>query len=338
MLIESMNEGALTLTKKGVILYANQCFARIVKCPLEQVVGGSFRPFLSAQDQATLRLLLKQADESGSAMQVLLNAGDGSQMPALLSIRPLAQDGCRRAISSMVVTDMTETRRKEEMLRALSHRLAQAQEAERGRVSFDLHNHITQPLCAILVRSQALAETLSERDDPSKRAAVRLREMLGQAVERVEHISRNLRSSVLEDLGLAAALRGASTKFAEQTGITVKLACLQSTARLPADADLVLYRIFQNALNNVLEHARARRVTARLEQVAGFIQLTIKDDGVGFDRDDWASGKGGRGVGLLGMSERASSLGGSLQVKSTRRTGTEIKVRIPLPGSATAAD
>jgi signal transduction histidine kinase len=233
----------------------------------------------------------------------------------------LLQGGFNRPITSMVVTDMTEARRKEEMLRTLSHRLAEAQEAERGRVALVLHNHITQLLCAILVRSQALADKLSERDMPSGRAAVKLRDMLGHAVEEVECISHNLRPSILDNLGLVAALRGTSTAFAQRTGMSVKLACLRLTARLPADVELVLYRIFQNALANVMQHARARRVAVRLEQSAGFIQLSIKDNGVGFDADDSANGKERSGVGLLSMRERATSVGGLLHVTSDRRTG-----------------
>ena len=151
-----------------MILYANQCFARMVKCPLEQVMGSSFRRFLSAADRATLRPLLKRADKSGSKIQVLLHAGDGSQMPAQISIRPLAKNGFNRATIGMVVTDMTEARRNEEMLRALTHRVVQAQEAERGRVALELHDNITQLLCAILVRSQALADKLSARDGASE--------------------------------------------------------------------------------------------------------------------------------------------------------------------------
>ena len=222
VLIESMNEGALTLTADKMILYANQCFARMVKCPLEQVMGSSFRRFLSAADRATLRPLLKRAGKSGSKIQVLLNAGDGSQMPAQISIRPLAKNGFNRATIGMVVTDMTEARRNEEMLRALTHRLVQAQEAERGRVALELHDHITQLLCAILVRSQALADKLSARDGPSKREAMKLREMLGQTAEEVERISRNLRPSVLDELGLVAVLRDTSTEFAERTGVSAQ--------------------------------------------------------------------------------------------------------------------
>ena len=222
VLIESMNEGALTLTADKMILYANQCFARMVKCPLEQVMGSSFRRFLSAEDQATLRPLLKRAAKSGSKIQVLLNAGDGSQMPAQISIRPLAKNGSNSATIGMVVTDMTEARRNEEMLRALTHRVVQAQEAERGRVALELHDNITQLLCAILVRSQALANKLSARDGPAKREAMKLREMLGQTAEEVERISRNLRPSVLDELGLVAVLRDTSTEFADRTGVSAQ--------------------------------------------------------------------------------------------------------------------
>jgi two-component system, NarL family, sensor kinase len=88
---------------------------------------------------------------------VLLNAGDGSQMPVQISIRPLARNGFNRATIGMVVTDMTEARRNEEMLRALTHRVVQVQEAERGRVALELHDNITQLLCAVLFRSQTLA-------------------------------------------------------------------------------------------------------------------------------------------------------------------------------------
>jgi two-component system NarL family sensor kinase len=331
VLIESMNEGALTLTADKMILYANRCFARMVKCPLEQVIGSSFRRFLSAEDRATLRPLLKRADKSGSKIQVLLNAGDSSQTPAQISIRPLAKNGFNRATIGMVVTDMTEARRNEELLRALSHRLVQAQEAERGRVALELHDHITQLLCAILVRTQALADKLSARDGPSKREAIKLREMLGKTAEEVERISRNLRPSVLDELGLAAVVRDTSTEFADRTGVSVKLACVQLTVRLPADTELMLYRILQEALKNVEKHARARHVTVRLRQQGDFVQLAIEDDGVGFDPDHHpAKRKGKGGLDLFSMRERASYVGGALKVKSARGKGTTVLAQVPL--------
>jgi PAS domain S-box-containing protein len=337
VLIESMNEGALTLTADAVILYANQCFAKMVKRPLEQVLGSSFHRFLSAADQAALRPLLKRTARSGAKIQALLHAGDGAQLPAHLSIRPLAKHGSKSATIGIVVTDMTEARRNEEMLRALTHRVVQVQEAERGRVALELHDHITQPLCAVLFRSQALADSLSAHDGPAKREAMKLREMLGQTAEEVERISRNLRPGVLDQLGLVAVLRTTSTEFADRTGVSVKLACRQLTARLPAAAELALYRILQEALKNVEQHARARHVTVSLTQPGAFVQLAINDDGIGFDPDHHPARRKGKGVlGLLGMRERAAYVGGTLTVKSVRGAGTEIEVRLPLPASAAA--
>jgi two-component system, NarL family, sensor kinase len=340
VLIESMNEGALTLTADMMILYANQCFARIVKCPLEQVMGSSFHRFLHPEEaRATLRPLLKQVDKSATKIQVLLHAGDGSQVPAQISIGSLPRNSLNRAIIGMVVTDMAEARRNEGMLRALSRRLVQAQEAERGRVAFELHDNITQLLCAVLVRCQTLADKLSARDGLAKREAMRLREMLGQTAEAVERISRNLRPSVLDELGLAAVLRETSTEFAERTGVSLKLTGVQLAARLPADSELTLYRILQEALRNVEKHACAHHVTVCLRRRSAFVQLVIHDDGIGFDPDHYPARRNGKSaLGLLSMRERASYVGGALKVKSTRRAGTEVEVRIPLPPRDTVAN
>jgi two-component system NarL family sensor kinase len=331
MLIECMNEGALILTADKMILYANQCFARMVKCPLEQVTGGSFRRFLSGEDRATLRMLLKRADKSGFKILAFLHAGDGSQVPTHISSCPLAKKGAKTVTFGIVVTDMTEARRNEELLRALTHRVVQVQEAERGRVALELHDNITQLLCAILVRCQTLAAGLSSCDGPSQQQAMELREMLGHTAEEVERISRDLRPSVLNELGLAAVMRDTSTEFAERTGVSVKLACVQLTARLPADSELTLYRILQEALKNVEKHARAHHVAVHLTQRGACVQLAIDDDGIGFDPDhDPTKRKREVGFGLLSMRERAKYAGGALNVKSALGKGTTIRAQIPL--------
>ena len=337
VLIESMNEGAVTLTNDRLILYANRCFARMVKCPLEQVIGRSFRRFLSAADLATLRSLLKSAKKTGSKIQVLLHAGDGSKMPAQVSIRPLTKNGVNDATIGLVVTDMTESRRNEEELRALTQRVVQVQEAERGRVALELHDNIAQQLCAVLARWHVLANKLPAGETASRREMMRLNEMLGRTVDEVQRIGRNLRPSVLDELGLVPALRATCAEFANRTGVALKLACNPLTARLHAAGELALYRIVQNALENVEKHARARHVTVSLRQRT-FIQLTIKDDGVGFDPDRHAAKvKGKGGLGLLSMRERATYVGGEFKIKSASGAGTRIDVLIPMaPGVTTA--
>lgn len=110
-------------------------------------------------------------------------------------------------------------------------------------------------------------------------------------------------------------------------------------ARLPPDIELTLYRILQEALKNVEKHARARHVTVRLRQQDAFIQLTIKDDGIGFDPDHPpARRKGMGGLDLFSMQERATYMGGAVKVKSARGAGTEIVASIPLSPKTAAAD
>jgi signal transduction histidine kinase len=223
-------------------------------------------------------------------------------------------------------------KRTEEQLRALTQRVVQAQEAERRRVALELHDTITQMLCAVQFRSQVLAEKLPARNRPAKEEAIKLRELIAKTVEEVERISRNLRPIVLEHLGLVPGLRETSMEFTNRTGVSVELACVELTRRLPAGTELALYRILQETLKNVEKHAHARQVMVRLTKPGNIVQLTINDDGIGFDPTQHpALRKGNGGLGLLGMRERATYVGGTLTVKSVHRAGTEIEVRIPLP-------
>jgi two-component system NarL family sensor kinase len=330
MLIESMNEGALTLTADKMILYANQRFAGMVKLPLAQVMGSSFRRFLSNDDRATLRPLMKLSGKTGKKFLALLNAGDGTSMPVQISIRSIAGTVANQTVICMLVTDLTEVRKTEGLLRALNNRVVQVQEAERGRVAFELHDNITQLLCAVIFRSQALADRLTTRDGTSKKEAIKLREMLGRTAEEVERITHDLGPSLLDHLGLVAVLGDARTEFADRTGVSVKLSCTQLTARLPADAELALYRILQESLRNVEKHARARNVSVRLSQQGAFVQLAISDDGVGFDQGNRSGKRTEKGnLGLLSMRERATYVGGALKIRSGLRSGTKIVVLIP---------
>ena len=330
VLIESMNEGALTLTADGMILYANQCFARMVKRPLEQVLGSSFHHLLSAADQATLRPLLKRAEPSGPKIQVLLEAGDGSQLPAQISSCALATNGAESESFGLVVTDMTEARHDEEMLRALTRQVVQVQEAERGRVANELRVNITQLLYVILGRCQALAEKLQAGDSSASVDTTKINEMVSRTAEEVDRIWRSLWSHELEKLGLVPALEKANAELVERIGVSLQMECAPLDERLPPGTELTLYRIFQEALSNVEKHARARHVTIHLKKQDTFIQLTISDDGIGFDPEQPAIRTATEGFGLLRMRERATSAHGALSVKSAPRAGTKIEVRVPL--------
>jgi two-component system, NarL family, sensor kinase len=210
--------------------------------------------------------------------------------------------------------------------------VVQVQEDERGRVALELHDGITQLLCAIVFRSQALMASLAAGGGPAMGEAKKLRDMAGRTVEEVGRVAHNLRPNVLDQLGLVAAMRDAGTEFTDRTGLSVKMACAPMSTRLSAGSELTLYRIFQEALRNVEKHAGAKNVAVDLTLPDAFVQLTIRDDGTGFDPKRPPVGRNGRGsLGLFGMRERVSHAGGTLELMSTRQGGTEIKVRIPLP-------
>ena len=328
VLIESMNEGALTLSSEKIILFANLCFAKMVKCSLQQVIGSSFRRFLGPEDQSSLEPQLKRA---GIKFQALLVAGDGTRLAAQVSIRSQKRTGPNGATLGVVVTDMSEAKRSEGLLRALTHRVVQVQEAERQRVGFELHDNITQLLCAVVFRSQSLADKLPATNGTSKSDAMRLRDMLGTIADEVVRLSHNLGPSSLKHLGLVTTLREAKTEFSDRTGVSVRLSCPRLAAQLPADTELALYRILQEALRNVEKHASARHVTIGLRQKGAFVQLLVKDDGVGIDpnrRSGERRNKGG--LGLLSMRERATYVGGTLVVRSGPRGGTEVNVLVPV--------
>ena len=220
-------------------------------------------------------------------------------------------------------------RTSEEQLRTLANWAVQAQEDERAGLALTLHDNITQLLCAIQVRTHTLLDKLPPSGAPAKREATKLRDMVGNAAAEVESISRQLRPGVLDMLGLSAVLRAAGEEFAERTGVAVQLDSVPLTEPLPDAVELALYRIFEIALNNVEKHAHACHLTVGLKQSADFIQLTIRDDGVGFEPESAAGGNKSGSLGLLRMRERANSVGGTCKIASARNAGTEITVRIP---------
>ncbi|MCE9613450.1 MAG: PAS domain-containing protein [Lentisphaerae bacterium] len=331
VLIESMNEGALTLTTDELILYANQCFATMVKTPLAEVIGSPFRKLLEPADRLALRALVKHPSRQGAKLHVRLIARDGSRVPVCLSLRPLKEPAAGMAMIGVVVTDLTVALQSEARLRGLAGRLVQVQETERGRVALVLHDHITQLLCAIVARCQTLGDKLAHQDARLQQEAMTLREMVGQTAEEVERISHNLRPSALGELGLAAVIRSDGATFAQRVGLNLKSTCSSSMTRLLPDTELTLYRIFQAALSNVRRHARARHVTVRLTTTPAMVRLTITDDGVGFDMAPRPGDRRKRsaGFGLLDMRERAAYLGGTLTIKSAPGQGTTIRADVP---------
>jgi signal transduction histidine kinase len=312
----------------------------MVKRPLKRVMDGSFYCFLSTKDQSALRLHLNQPAQSSFKMKALLRVADDLQLPVKISVRTPAKGASKRASFCLVVTDMTETQsvlhlqHSVELLRNLVRHFTQTQEVERRWVTGQFHKNVAQLAYAILVRCGTLAKNLPARESAPRAELTKLGDLASQMIESIRRISRDLRPHALDDLGLIPVLRADCDEFGQRTHIRFNLDGVRMIGRLSGEVEIALYRIFQTALRNVQQHAHARHVTVELARQGAFVQFAIKDDGIGFDADNPpGGGKEKGGFGLAEMRERALCVGGTLSVKSALRSGTEIKVSVPLPSA-----
>lgn len=206
-----------------------------------------------------------------------------------------------------------------ERLETLSRRLLAVQEEERRRVAIELHDELGQVLTAVKINLESIPTQIAH--------AV---ESVDRAMQTTRDLALDLRPAMLDDLGLAAALRWYADRFAKQTHIEMHLA-VEEIADLPPALATASFRVVQEALTNVARHASAKHVWLEVRRTSRGLELAVRDDGVGFDVDaarDRATH--GASLGLLGMEERVTLAGGSIEIHSTAGTGTAIRVLFPM--------
>jgi len=225
-------------------------------------------------------------------------------------------------------------RRSQDRLRVLSRALLEGQEAERSQLARELHDEVGQALTAATLNLDALRAGESANEEKVDEAL----DVVKRALNQVRDLSLDLHPSILDDLGLAAALRWYLGRAAERSGIQGNVEASGLDRRLPKPVETACFRICQEAVTNVLKHAGASRIDVSIGVEDGAARLTIADDGRGFDVEE-AHERTRRqpSLGLIGMEERATLLGGSLDVVSRPGAGTEIRVSLPLQEATTEA-
>lgn len=228
--------------------------------------------------------------------------------------------------------EMTATLAEKDAARhKLLHRLIRVGEEERKRIVRDLHDHTGQALTSLIAGLGALEAEAPEA--ATRRRLHELRRLIEQTLAEVHDLTVSLRPSVLDDLGLMAALQRHCRLFGQRSGIEAQCEEIGMDGnRLPADIELTLYRVSQEALTNAVRHGQATRVRVRVERLPDRVRAFVQDDGRGFDAHDWqqrcaASNR----LGLLGIEERVSLLGGKFRVESAPGQGATVQVDIPLP-------
>jgi signal transduction histidine kinase len=241
---------------------------------------------------------------------------------------------------------LEESRHMRDQLRLLSRQLLSAQEAERQRISRDLHDVIAQSLTGISLRLASLKEDAGLSAKNRARNIARTQQLVEQSVNVVHQFARELRPSVLDDVGLIPALHTFMKGFKKETGIQVKLSAFAAVEHMKADKRIVFYRIAQEALTNVARHAKASRVELSLQHLDGVVCMKIKDNGQGLPAESVGHDKKSKRLGLLGMRERLEMVGGNFTIESIPGQGTTITAQIPfdenraqpvLPGFTTPA-
>ncbi len=218
-------------------------------------------------------------------------------------------------------------RENQQELRLLTGRLLEAQEVERRRIARELHDDLNQGLALLSLElgilSQVPPASAAETADRMQELSARVKELSST----VHDLSHQLHPTKLEQLGLAAALGGLCRELAQCHGLEVRFAHHLGPGVVPPDAALCLYRIAQEALQNVVKHSGSRHASVELSGTAGEIRLRVTDDGVGFDP---GSAAGNDGLGLISMRERLLLIGGEIAIDSRPSGGTRLDVRVPV--------
>ncbi|MGH7950322.1 MAG: PAS domain S-box protein [Limisphaerales bacterium] len=268
----------------------------------------------------------------GSRIEMPALRTDGSQFPAEFTITQIKHEG--QPTFAVYIRDITQRKRAEEELRSLPQRIIEAQESERLRVARELHDGINQLIASVKMRLGKVSENLPDLKPAAREVLVRCDRLLVKALEENRRIAHNLHPTDLDNLGLAAACRNLCQEFELRTNLKVQCRIASIGKRLPPNMALNLFRIVQEAVNNIEKYARAKTVKLKIGLQENVILLKIQDDGCGFNpRKSKADKKKWHGLGLTNMRERALSLGGTCEVLSAPKKGTTVTVRIPRAGA-----
>lgn len=222
-------------------------------------------------------------------------------------------------------------KRREEMVSQLLQKIITAQEEERKRIARELHDETNQSLAALAVGLKTASALVTRDAEKAETMMEALKESTVAIMRELHNIIYDLRPTLLDDLGLIPALRWCAENRLGAQGVEVAVNATGSPVRLPAEIETALFRIGQEALSNAAKYSGASCVELSLEIKAGLVRLRGEDDGRGFDRDQVLNDKSGKGsLGLLGMIERATLLGGKADVASSPGRGTVIFVEIPI--------
>ena len=328
LVIDTIPTMAWILQPNGKLEFLNRRWLDYSGLTLKQGLEGSAGT-IHPEDSPRVLGTWQRMMECGQAYEgeMRLRRADGLYRWFLVRTVPLFDESGRLVRWYGTSTDIEDRKRAEQTAQQLSRRLLQVQEEERRHLSRELHDEFGQVLATIKLHLHAAR---SKAGEPAHASLEHSMALLQQAGEQVRSLALELRPALLETAGLDATLRWLAGQHQQRTGILTEV--VGRGGEVAAEVAVACFRVAQEALTNVVQHARARRAWIELAQDDGALELVVRDDGEGFEVARKLEQARARGhLGLLGMRERVQILGGQLQIESQPGCGTRIRASIPMP-------
>lgn len=327
-LFEAAPDGIVLVDAEGVIVDVNPHALELFDYERKDLVGQKIEVLVPQRvreahlAERMTYMAQPRARPMGIGLELRGRRKDGSEFPVEISLSPMTTGGVRHIIS--IVRDVTERKR----LQAFGAGALRAAEEERQRIARELHDDTAQRLAGLMLLLK-VAGQIEDREERELRIET-IREEIADAADAVRRIARGLRPPALDEMGLEAALESLVRSLRQTSAPEIELSAEGTGARrLDPDGELALYRIVQEALANAVRHSGASRVNVSLRASDAIVRAEIEDDGNGFTLVH-GDGDSERGMGLVGMRERARNAGGSLKIDSTPGTGTRVTVELPI--------
>jgi PAS domain S-box-containing protein len=330
LMVQNMAEGALTLAPDGLILFSNEKLASMLAIPHERILGSSFHDFMVPEDVELFSALLTSELGIGAKCEVRLKAPGGAPIPVSLSVNRLKLDGVE--CFCVIVADLTDQKRSQEVLHALSARLLQVQDEDRSRIARGLHDGAFQRLAALEFKLNLVGQASPKLTSAARQNLTECLNLVGACCKDLSNLAYLIQPPLLEEQGLGPALRAYVNGFNRRRGPQVSLNFPNGRSRLPIDAETTLFRIAQEALTNIERHSGSASAEILFHRKPGEILLEVVDHGGGISKEilkQLNSGTALPGIGIAGMRERVRLLGGLMEVYSSS-DGTTVRVKLPI--------
>jgi PAS domain S-box-containing protein len=347
-IFENAGEGIFQSTPDGRYIAANPTLARIYGfASPEELIHNRQDISLQVYVNPTRREEFKRQMEERGAVRGFeqeVFRRDGSRLWISVNARAVRDEQGAIQYYEGTAQDISERKAAEEelgatthQLRALSARLQSAREEEGTRIAREIHDELGSALTSLKWDLEEIDKQLSTPLEPLALVALREKfqtpmKLVDLAITAIRRIASELRPSVLDDLGLVAAIEWQGQQFQSRTGIVCQCDCALEKVELTEEQSTAFFRILQEALTNVLRHAQATKVNIKIKKEKGYFTLSVSDNGKGMTEGEKSEQQS---LGILGMRERAHLIGGEIDIKGVKGKGTVVTVRVPISGQNT---